>query len=156
MFTEGWVEFKDRRIAKAVARSLNGQILGGKKRGYYHDDLWNIKYLRKFKWGHISEKLAYEKAAREQKMRTEISQAKKEANFYIENVEKSKVIDAIEKRKGKKHKMVDSQSELNKNLKAAKVVNKEFRQRKVVRDAERKTMAGKSQSISSSVLSKVF
>ena len=57
---------------------------------------------------------AYEKAAREQKMRTEISQAKKEANFYIENVEKSKIIDAIEKRKGKKHKMVDSQSELDK------------------------------------------
>ena len=28
MFTEGWVEFKDKRIARAVARSLNGQILG--------------------------------------------------------------------------------------------------------------------------------
>ena len=28
MFTEGWVEFKDKRTAKAVARSLNGQILG--------------------------------------------------------------------------------------------------------------------------------
>lgn len=28
MFTEGWVEFKDKKIAKAVARSLNGQIVG--------------------------------------------------------------------------------------------------------------------------------
>ena len=28
MFTEGWIEFKDKRIAKAVARSLNGQIIG--------------------------------------------------------------------------------------------------------------------------------
>eukprot|EP00794_Sanderia_malayensis_P013015 gene13015-14355_t len=56
-FTEGWVEFKDKRIAKSVASSLNGTIIGGKKRSYYHDDMWNIKYLRKFKWGHISEKL---------------------------------------------------------------------------------------------------
>ena len=47
-------------------------------------------------------------------MRTEISQAKKEADFYIENVEKSKIIDAIEKRKGKKHKLMDSQSEIDK------------------------------------------
>ena len=42
-----------------------------------------------------------------------------------------------------------------KSLKTAKVVNKEFRQRRVVRDAERKTVADKSQSISSSILSKV-
>ena len=31
MFTEGWVEFKDKRIAKAVARTLNGQIVGKKR-----------------------------------------------------------------------------------------------------------------------------
>ena len=27
--------------------------VGGKKRSYYHDDLWNIKYLPKFKWTHL-------------------------------------------------------------------------------------------------------
>ncbi len=27
-FTEGWIEFKDRKIAKAVASSLNGTIIG--------------------------------------------------------------------------------------------------------------------------------
>ena len=57
--------------------------------------------------------LAYEKAAREQKMRSEISQAKKEANFYIENVEKGNLIAAVEKRKKKKRKLDDSQAELN-------------------------------------------
>jgi len=30
---------------------------GGKKGGYYHDDIWNIKYLPKFLWGHLSEKI---------------------------------------------------------------------------------------------------
>lgn len=35
-------------------------------------------------------------------MRTEISQAKREANFYTQNVEKGKAIDAIETRKRKR------------------------------------------------------
>jgi len=56
-FTEGWVEFLDKRVAKAVARTLNNMPMGGRKRNYYHDDLWNIKYLPKFKWGHLSEKI---------------------------------------------------------------------------------------------------
>ena len=30
---------------------------GGKKGGYYHDDIWNIKYLPKFLWSHLSEKI---------------------------------------------------------------------------------------------------
>ena len=46
--------------------------------------------------------VAYEKATKEQRMRTEISQAKKEANFYLQNVEKGKAIDAIETRKRKR------------------------------------------------------
>jgi len=102
LFTEGWVEFKDKKIAKAVANTLNNTNLGGKKRFYYHDDIWNVKYLPRFKWGHISEKLAYEKAAREQRMRVEISQVKKETSFYLDNVSKGKAINAMEKRKKRK------------------------------------------------------
>ena len=56
-YTEGWVEFADKRIAKTVALMLNNNPVGGKKRSYYHDDLWNIKYLTKFKWSHITEKI---------------------------------------------------------------------------------------------------
>lgn len=52
-FEEGWVEFKDKRIAKVVAETLNTTIMGGKKGSYYHDDVWNIKYLPKFKWHHL-------------------------------------------------------------------------------------------------------
>lgn len=31
-YTEGWVEFIDKNIAKSVADLLNGKIIGGKKR----------------------------------------------------------------------------------------------------------------------------
>jgi ESF2/ABP1 family protein len=30
---------------------------GGKKRNFYHDDMWNIKYLKGFQWRHLTEKL---------------------------------------------------------------------------------------------------
>ena len=55
-YTEGWVEFADKRVAKAVAVTLNNTPVGGRKRHYYHDDLWNIKYLSKFRWTHLTEK----------------------------------------------------------------------------------------------------
>jgi len=31
-FTEGWVEFQDKAVAKQVAMALNGQQMGGKRR----------------------------------------------------------------------------------------------------------------------------
>merc|ERR1719189_713125 len=89
-FTEGWIEFQSKRSAKEVAANLNTTPVGGKKRSKSHDVLWNIKYLPKFKWTHLSERLAYEKAVHHQRLRTEISQAKREADFFKANVEKSK------------------------------------------------------------------
>ena len=44
-FTEGWVEFQSKRLAKEVAANLNLSQVGGKKRSKSHDVTWNIKYL---------------------------------------------------------------------------------------------------------------
>ncbi|ORY06280.1 hypothetical protein K493DRAFT_333167 [Basidiobolus meristosporus CBS 931.73] len=101
-FTEGWVEFKNKKFAKIAALTLNGNIIGGKKGSYYYDDIWNIKYLPKFKWNHLTERIAYEKAVREQKLRAEISQARKENKMYVENVEKAKIIKGIQEKKKRK------------------------------------------------------
>ena len=30
---------------------------GSNKRGFYNSDLWNIKYLKHFKWHHLTEKI---------------------------------------------------------------------------------------------------
>lgn len=89
-FTEGWVEFRDKRVAKLVAASLHNTPMGVRKRSRFHHDLWNMKYLHRFKWTHLSERLAYERQVRQQRMRAEVSQAKRETNFYLQNVEKSK------------------------------------------------------------------
>lgn len=44
-FTEGWVEFKKKKIAKQVAAHLNNKQIGGRKRSKFYDHIWNIKYL---------------------------------------------------------------------------------------------------------------
>jgi len=90
VFSEGWVEFLSKKVAKSVAASLNTIPVGGKRRSKSHDELWNIKYLPRFKWIHLSERLAYEAAVRQQRMRTEISQVKREAEHFKESVEKSR------------------------------------------------------------------
>lgn len=61
-YTEGWVEFEDKRMAKRVALAINGTQIGGKRRSAYFEDLWNIKYLPKFKWDHLTEEISYQKA----------------------------------------------------------------------------------------------
>ncbi|WAR16292.1 ABT1-like protein [Mya arenaria] len=99
VFSEGWVEFQDKKVAKSVAASLNNTLIGGKKKNRWREELWNIKYLHRFKWAHLNERLAYEKAVHTQRMRTEISQAKREANFYVRNAEKNEHLHKIAKRK---------------------------------------------------------
>lgn len=52
-----------------VAASLHNTLIGGKKRSFYHDDMWNLRYLKGFKWDHLTEKFAYERRVREAKLR---------------------------------------------------------------------------------------
>ncbi|XP_030049801.1 activator of basal transcription 1 [Microcaecilia unicolor] len=100
-FTEGWVEFRDKKIAKLVAASLNNNSMGTRKKNRFHDDLWNMKYLHRFNWAHLSERLTYERQVRRQRMQVEVSQAKRETNFFLQNVEKSKSFERAERRRAK-------------------------------------------------------
>ena len=48
--------------------------VGGRRKHPWYADIWNIKYLAKFQWAHLNERLAYERAVHEQRLRAEISQ----------------------------------------------------------------------------------
>jgi hypothetical protein len=69
--------------AAAVAATLNTTPIGGKKGEYYREDLWNLKYLRHFKWDHLTEKVAYERRVREQKLRLETMQVRRRLPFNL-------------------------------------------------------------------------
>lgn len=101
--------------------------LGGRKRSSFYYDLWNIKYLSKFKWDDLTEETgthlknlvlpyfclqvttlllisntsqfaAYKHAIREQKLALEISAAKRERDSYLAKVDKSRALNSIEER----------------------------------------------------------
>jgi ESF2/ABP1 family protein len=101
-YTEGWVEFGQKKIAKVVAQNLNNTPISNHKRDYHCGDLWNLKYLSKFQWSHLTEKVAYERRVREQKLRVEMMQAKRENASYTQLVETGKKLDQIENRKRKR------------------------------------------------------
>ena len=65
-------------------------------------DLWALKYLNKFQWSHLTEKVAYERRVREQKLRVEMMQARRENASYVELVEAGKKLDRIEERRNNK------------------------------------------------------
>lgn len=90
VFSEGWVEFLSKKVARMTAERLNCQPVGGKRKSKTYDQTWNIKYLPRFKWVHLSERLAYEAAVRQQRLRTEISQVKREAEHFKSSVESGK------------------------------------------------------------------
>merc|ERR1719278_2491612 len=79
-----------KKVAKSVADSLNSIPVGGKRKSKTYVQTWNIKYLPRFKWVYLSERLAYEAAVRQQRLRTEISQVKREAEHFKSSVESGK------------------------------------------------------------------
>nr|XP_019562883.2 activator of basal transcription 1-like [Aedes albopictus] len=104
-YTEGWVEFKRKRVAKAVVQHLNTKPISAKKKSVFCDILWSMKYLPRFKWIHLSERLAYERAVYKQKLRTEIAQARKEASFFQSHLDQSEAV----RKKAKKEKKANKE-----------------------------------------------
>ncbi|XP_006658073.1 pre-rRNA-processing protein ESF2 [Oryza brachyantha] len=103
-YTEGWIEFSKKSVAKRVANLLNGEQIGGKKRSPFFYDIWNIRYLKKFKWDDLVGEIAEKTHIREQKLSLEIAAAKKQRDHYLSNVEKSRTLKHIQERRKKKQK----------------------------------------------------
>jgi ESF2/ABP1 family protein len=135
-FTEGWIEFADKKIAKSVAESLNNSTMGGMKSHFYHDDIWNLKYLKNFKWDYLTEKFAYERRVRENKLKASMMQAKRSNAEFIDLVEKGKQQKYVESRKRKQDTVDDGRTSneakksnpLDESRAAQKGVKRVFRQ----------------------------
>eukprot|EP00842_Homolaphlyctis_polyrhiza_P005287 jgi/Hompol1/575/HPOL_002558-RA len=174
-YIEGWIEFLDKKAARQVATTLNNTIIGGKKRSHYHDDIWNIKYLPRFKWSHLTEQLAYELKVKEQRLRTEMQQAKRENSIYLQNVGKAKKAEAIAERQKQKQKQTQTQTQIQtQNQKRDRqdddngiqsapatsgaasadtaAIRQRFKQRRVIQAEQDKKPSSKT----SSLLSKIF
>jgi ESF2/ABP1 family protein len=77
------------------------------KRSHHYGDLWNLKYLHKFQWSFLTEKVAYERRVREQKLRLETMQARRETTAYKQLVETGQKLDKIQERKERRAQRVN-------------------------------------------------
>ena len=117
-FTDGWVEFVKKKDAKQACELLNAKTIGGKKKGYYHDDVWNLFYLKGFKWNDLTEQIAAENAERSSRMRAEISKTRKENKEFEENVQRAKINDTkAEKAAKREDKAGDDTGAINAKIK---------------------------------------
>lgn len=88
-FKEGWIEFENKLMAKLCEYELNGRPIGGKKREALSSELWTFKYLHKFKWHHLVEKLQLQQKIKQQEVKTAINQAHRENQFILESYQQS-------------------------------------------------------------------
>ncbi|KAL3059411.1 hypothetical protein OYC64_014093 [Pagothenia borchgrevinki] len=84
--------------------------MGTRKRQRFASDLWCIKYLHRFQWTHLSERLAFEQTVQQQRLRTEVSQAKRETNFYLNNVDRSAHLDTVRRKRQRDGQQVDERT----------------------------------------------
>lgn len=112
-FVDGWVEFVNKKDAKKACELLNTRIIGGKKGTYYHDDVWNLLYLKGFKWHNLTEQIAAENAERASRMRAEISKTTRENKEFVRNVERAKMLEGMESKKAAKRRKEENKDELD-------------------------------------------
>ena len=124
-YKEGWIEFEDKLYAKLAEYELNGKPIGGNKKCIYRDELWNLKYLHKFKWNDLVESMTLEKKIQEKKLKMEIKQGDRENNFIVKNYEKSKKY--LNKKREKEKNDGDDEDNINKDINAN---NKNFKENK--------------------------
>lgn len=157
MYTEGWVEFVSKKDAKLCASTLNANTLGGRKTSYYYDDVINMKYLSGFKWFDLTQQIAKENEIRQAKLSLEIAQQQKLNKNFVTNVERSKMVKNIQKkRKAKEEESDEKPSKSDKDIE----MRRNFKQRKVAStradaDDSLKDRAKPNQKLND-VLSKVF
>ncbi|CBY06935.1 unnamed protein product [Oikopleura dioica] len=130
-FKEGWVEFKKKKNAKKAVEMLNGQTIEAKKKTKFQGQLWNMKYLSKTRWHHLTEQLHYEEQVRKKRMDAELSQVKRETDAFVKNLDASKKQSAILERKKRKGVHMDLKIEDRFQSKMRKVVDKKERKTKL-------------------------
>ena len=85
--------------------------MGGKKGGWYRDDVWNAKYLKGFTWGDLMDGVRAEEREREEKVRVGVSREGRERREFLRQVEMGKVEETRRKKREGKEKAKEREDE---------------------------------------------
>jgi ESF2/ABP1 family protein len=104
LYTEGWIEFASKKMAKRCAETLNASNVGGKKGGYYRDDVWNMKYLRGMRWEELMAGVREEKREMEGRRDEERRTIARETKMFVEGVEEGRRREGMKRKRAQKEK----------------------------------------------------
>lgn len=156
-FGDGWVEFVNKADAKRACELLNTRTIGGKKSSFYHDDVWNLLYLKNFKWNNLTEQVASENAERSSRERAELARNKRENKEFVQNVERAKMLEGMEAKKASKKLTETDNFENDEKIQVKEVKRSGERPRQFKQTvAVKKTQAGEQSDQVKRVLSKIF
>ncbi|KEF55451.1 uncharacterized protein A1O9_08201 [Exophiala aquamarina CBS 119918] len=102
LYTEGWIEFASKKTARRCSETLNAQVIGGKKGGFYHDDVWNMKYLRGMRWEELMAGVREEKREMEGRRDEERRNIMRDTKRFVEGVEEGRRIQGMKRKKESK------------------------------------------------------
>lgn len=108
LYTEGWIEFANKKMAKRCAEALNAQLIGGKKGGFYYDDLWNMRYLKGMAWDELMAGIREEKREEEGRRDEERRRIAAETKMFVEGVEQGKKMEGMKRKRLKQKKDGDN------------------------------------------------
>ena len=91
-FCECWVEFKEKKIAKRVARLLHDTQVPKKyvKNRKARNHVWNMKYLKGFGWHHLNEYKNTVRTLQQKKYEIKIADAERQASYFEAQVERAR------------------------------------------------------------------
>jgi ESF2/ABP1 family protein len=102
LYTEGWIEFASKKTARRCAEALNASPVGGKKGGFYHDDVWNMKYLKGMGWAELMSGVREERREEEGRRDEERRTIARETKSFLEGVEEGKRQDGMKRKRAGK------------------------------------------------------
>ncbi|KIW21036.1 hypothetical protein PV08_01615 [Exophiala spinifera] len=111
LYTEGWIEFASKKTARRCAESLNAQQVGGKKGGFYHDDVWNMKYLRGMQWEELMAGIREEKREEEGRRDEDRRVIARDTKMFVEGVEEGRRREGMKRKREKKGGTIDSDAD---------------------------------------------
>ncbi|KAL8666294.1 MAG: hypothetical protein Q9202_001563 [Teloschistes flavicans] len=88
IYIDGWIQFQNHKSAKTCVAAINGKTMGG--RGWYRDDVWNVRYLRGYRWEDLMAEVRGEEREREERVRVGLRREKREREGFLKGVEEGK------------------------------------------------------------------
>eukprot|EP01012_Entosiphon_sulcatum_P032786 TRINITY_DN41642_c0_g1_i1.p1 TRINITY_DN41642_c0_g1~~TRINITY_DN41642_c0_g1_i1.p1 ORF type:complete len:200 (+),score=49.11 TRINITY_DN41642_c0_g1_i1:23-601(+) len=85
-YTEGWIEYRRKKDARRAAELLNGQPVDSLPRYQHRHILWNLKYLKGFRWVQLEDKITSKQQLRRLWRKEEEKSRREEIEDYRQRV----------------------------------------------------------------------